>query len=117
MQLADWQLWKLRNALRFYWEDGKREHGNSFNWKDVVEAIDLYTGTRIPYERLRVFVMGAKDSNGERKYSVPEAERLKAIFEFVTHPEPGLLTPEEMGRQAARQAGGAQAACLSRSGF
>lgn len=70
--------------------------GDSFTWKDVAEAIDEYTGLKIPDERLRQFVEGINTADGGRKFPVPKNDRLTAIYKFATTEEIGLLAESEM---------------------
>lgn len=96
MQLSDWQLSRLRNALRAYHHYESSHDGDSFTWKDVSEAIDEYTGEHIPPERLRQFVAGFKQDDGRVKFPTPRGDRLRAIFNFATESDIGLLTVKEL---------------------
>lgn len=96
MQLSEWQLGRLRNALRHYHSLKSASDGQRFNWNDVAEAIDEYVGVRVPYESLRKFVSGVRQKDGTYKFQTPEDDRLKAIYDFVTHPEGNLLSVEEL---------------------
>ncbi len=116
-ELSDWQLMRVRNALRAYHcYERREEDGKYFNWKDVREAIAVYTGYEIGgtsksgpkhgAERLRQFVQGAEDKKGGWKYPVPKPDVLEAIVNFVTHEELDLLNEDELeehipGAQAA----------------
>ena len=83
-ELSDWQLMRVRNALRAYHcYERREEDGKYFNWKDVREAIAVYTGYEIGgtsksgpkhgAERLRQFVQGAEDKKGGWKISGAKA--------------------------------------------
>lgn len=96
MKLSDWQLQRLRNALRAYHSYERSHEGEAFTWKDVSEAIDEYTGVRVPHERLRQFVEGVRQEDGGIRHPVPKGERLKAIYDFATNDELALLTEDEM---------------------
>jgi hypothetical protein len=57
MRFSDWQLNRLRDALRAYHKFGRDAvDGRHYNWKDVSEAIFLSTEVEVPPERLRQFV-------------------------------------------------------------
>lgn len=96
MQLSEWQLGRLRDALRHYHSLRSASDGQRYNWNDVTEAIDEYVGVRVPYESLRKFVNGVRQKDGTYKFQTPEPDRLKAIYDFVTHPEGRLLSIEEL---------------------
>lgn len=96
MQLSDWQLSRLRNAIRAYHLYERSHDGDMFTWKDVSEAIVEYTGEVVPPERLRQFVEGTTQDDGTRKYPVPKSKRLKAIYDFATTEELDLLEKSEM---------------------
>lgn len=96
MQLSEWQLERVRNAVRAYHLYERSHDGDAFTWKDVSEAIDEYTGVIVPPERLRQFVEGVKQEDGSFKFPVPKGERIKAIHDFVLDPELGLLTANEI---------------------
>lgn len=93
-QPSEWQLKRLRDCLRAYHSYGTGSEKTSFNWKDVSEAIDEYTGTIIGPERLRQFVEGINDGQGGRKHPVPKS--VEAIWQFVTHDELRLISEEEL---------------------
>ena len=68
MRFSDWQLNRLRDALRAYHKFGRDAvDGRHFNWKDVSEAISLSTEVEVPPERLRQFVEGVKTPGGGRR--------------------------------------------------
>jgi hypothetical protein len=99
MAYSDWQLNRLRDALRGY-HDYEPGHGSgSFNWKDVSEAISLTADVSVPPERLRQFVEGNRSKDGaRRKFQSMQAESLDAIVKFLT--EERLLLPEELEEYA-----------------
>lgn len=96
MQLSDWQMGRLRNAIRAYHCYGRSHDGDKFTWKDVSEAIVEYADTRVPPERLRQFVEGVRQKEGGIKHPVPKGERLQAIFDFAVHPDLELTSKEEL---------------------
>ncbi|MGH6677546.1 MAG: hypothetical protein ACREDL_01060 [Bradyrhizobium sp.] len=105
MRFSDWQLGRLRNALRAYHHHGRGSDGAYFNWKDVSEAINLSTEVEVPAERLRQFVEGTRSKDGaRRKFQSMQPESLEAIVKFVT--EENLLLPAELEEHApSSQAG------------
>lgn len=96
MQLSEWQLGRLRNALRQFHSLKSSSDGSRYNWNDVVEAIDEYVGVRVPYESIRKFVNGVRQDNGSYRHQTPTGERLQAIYDFATHPLINLLTEAEI---------------------
>ncbi len=101
-ELSDWQLERVRDALRAYHRYGRGSDGTHFTWRDVREAIAEYTGfeigasVKLGAERLRQFVDGFKQRSGARKYPVPQPDAMQAIVAFVTHEELDLLTLHEL---------------------
>ncbi|MET0105783.1 MAG: hypothetical protein ABW072_11690 [Sedimenticola sp.] len=126
MAYSDWQLNRIRDALRafrqyshvddpsyyeHYDEKGKRKRASlvkSFTWADVREAIAVATGVEIGVdmkkgaERLRQFVEGINDKEnpGQKKFPVLKAEWLAAAVEFVTDKDKELLSEGELEEQA-----------------
>lgn len=100
MRYSDWQLDRLRNALRAYHQFGRGSDGEYFNWKDVSEAISLSTEVTVPPERLRQFVEGVKTAGGGRKFPMPQEASLDAIVKFATEEESGLLSEAELKEHA-----------------
>lgn len=95
MRFSDWQLSRLRNALRAYHHHERGSDGEYFNWKDVSEAIGLSTEVEVPPERLRQFVEGNRSKGGAlREFRSMKQESLEAIVKFVT--EENLLLPAEL---------------------
>jgi hypothetical protein len=92
---SDWQLNRLRNALRAYHQYGRGSQHERFNWKDVSEAISLSTEAQVPPERLRQFVEGIRSKDGaRRKFGTMMPESIEAIVKFLT--EEQLMLPEEL---------------------
>lgn len=100
MRYSDWQLNRLRDALRAYHRYGRGADGSYFNWKDVTEAIAESTDVAIPPERLRQFVEGINAKEGGRKFPVPQDTWLAAIVSFATDEENDLLKPDELEEHA-----------------
>lgn len=95
MAYSEWQLNRLRDALRAYHAYTPTEDLGPFNWKDVSEAISLATNVTVPPERLRQFVEGNRTREGAgRKFQSMQLQSLEAIVKFVT--EERLLSPGEM---------------------
>jgi len=99
--LSNWQLSRVRNALRTY-----HSLQSNFDWKDVREAIAVYTeyevggpgpkGQKNGVNILLAFVEGIPHrKTGARHHQTPKAETLVKIIEFVTDEELNLLTEEE----------------------
>ena len=103
-ELSDWQAARVRDALRAYHRYERGMDGEYFTWKDVREAIAVYTdveiGTSVKNgaERLRQFVEGIEDGKGtgKRKFPLPQPAAIEAIVAFVTDEELNLLTREEL---------------------
>jgi len=100
MRYSDWQLGRLRDALRAYHRYGRGADGSYFNWKDVSEAIAESTDVAIPPERLRQFVEGINAKDGGRKFPVPQDEWLAAIVGFATDEDNDLLSADELEEPA-----------------
>lgn len=109
--LSDWQLGRVREALRAYrlYDQGA---GSQHTWCDVREAIAEYTGVeigrspKIGGERLRQFVEGLSNKSRGLHFPVPQPESLAAIVAFLSHEDINLLRPDELeeyrpGYQAA----------------
>jgi hypothetical protein len=102
--LSDWQSARVRDALRAYHRYERGAEGEFFTWKDVREAIAVYTDIEIGTsskngaERLRQFVEGVTDKKNpdQIKYPVPQPSAIEAIVEFVTHEELNLLSEDEL---------------------
>jgi len=96
VELSDWQLNRLRDALRAYHRYERSHDGAYFTWNDVSEAIDEYTGVKVPPERLRQFVEGVNSKTGGRKFPVPQKKSIAGIVEFVRHEDINLLSDDEL---------------------
>ena len=105
MKYSDWQLNRLRDALRAYKQYGHTADGKPQSWLYVREAIAAETGYEIGSspkngaERLRQFVEGLyikKGQHKEHKLFTPKEEALDAIVEFVLSPDNPLLSEEEL---------------------
>jgi hypothetical protein len=95
MAYSEWQLNRLRDALRAYHAYTPTEELGPFNWKDVSEAISLATDVTVPSERLRQFVEGNRTKDGTgRKFQSMQPQSLEAIAKFVA--EEQLLSPGEL---------------------
>ena len=103
-ELSDWQLGRVRNALRAYHRYERDSDGCYCTWLDVREAIAEYTGVNVGTsakngaERLRQFVEGieGKTPDEARKFPVPKPEALEAIISFLTHEDLQLLSEDEL---------------------
>lgn len=106
--LSGWQLKLIRNALHAYYCYERTHEGESYDWKDVREAIAEYTGYEIGgsgkngvkngAERLRKFVVGVENKQICSK-RIPEnlsPAPLAAVVKFVTDETLDLLTYDEL---------------------
>jgi hypothetical protein len=101
MRFSDWQLNRLRDALRAYHQFGRDAvDGRHYNWKDVSEAINLSTDVEVPPERLRQFVEGVKAPEGGRRFLTMQDDRLEAIVKFATDEDNGLISEAELREHA-----------------
>lgn len=108
VKYSDWQLNRLRDALRAYHRYGRDHEGRFFNWTDVREAIAEETDIEIGVdpkkgaERLRQFVEGINDKNAPngKRFPVPQDRWLDAIVIFVTSDDYALLSSNELEEQA-----------------
>ena len=97
MAYSDWQLNRLRDALRAYHDYGGKRLSQRFNWKDVAEAMAEELRLQDPpvaAERLRQFVEGNRSKDGAmRKFGSLKPESLEQVVAFVM--SAGLLRPAE----------------------
>jgi hypothetical protein len=101
MRFSDWQLNRLRDALRAFHKFGRDAvDGRHFNWKDVSEAIFLSAEVEVPPERLRQFVEGVKTPAGGRRLLTMQDDRLDAIAKFATDEDYGLISEAELREHA-----------------
>lgn len=101
MRFSDWQLNRLRDALRAFHKFGRDPvDGHHFNWKDVSEAIFLSAEVEVPPERLRQFVEGVKTPGGGRRLLTMQDDRLDAIAKFATDEDYGLISEAELREHA-----------------
>ena len=101
MRFSDWQLNRLRDALRAFHKFGRDPvDGRHFNWKDVSEAIFLSAEVEVPPERLRQFVEGVKTPSGGRRFLTMQDDRLDAIAKFATDEDYGLISEAELREHA-----------------
>jgi hypothetical protein len=101
MRFSDWQLNRLRIALRTFKKLGRDPvDGRHYNWKDVHEAISLATEVDIPPERLRQFVEGVKTPDGRRRLLTMQEDRLEAIVKFALHEDYELISEAELREHA-----------------
>ncbi|MEW8524850.1 MAG: hypothetical protein AB2552_17520 [Candidatus Thiodiazotropha endolucinida] len=126
MGYSDWQLNRIRDALRafrqythvedldYYEHHGEKEKKKrsslvkSFTWADVREAIAVVTGVEIGKdmkkgaERLRQFVEGINDKEnpGQKRFPVPQQESLDGIVRFLTDEHTNLLSEDELKEYA-----------------
>ena len=105
MKYSDWQLSRIRDALRAYKQYGYTADGMPQSWLYVREAIAAETGYEIGSspkngaERLRQFVEGLyikKGQHKEHKLFTPKDEALDAIAKFVLSPDNPILSEEEL---------------------
>ena len=109
MKYSDWQLNRLRDALRAYKGYGRDANGNLHSWSYVREAIAAETGYEIGSspksgtERLRQFVEGLyikeekqKQKQKEHRSFTLNEDALDAVVKFVLSPDNPLLSEEEL---------------------
>ncbi len=94
MRYSDWQLNRLRDALRAYHDYGGRSLKEDFNWNSVAEGIAVELerdDLPVAAERLRQFVEGnrSKDSS-MRKFGTLKPESLEAVVKFACETAPAL---------------------------
>jgi len=97
MAYSDWQLNRLRDALRAYHDHGGKRLSQKFNWNDVAEGIAEELGAKDPpvaAERLRQFVEGNRSKDGSmRKFGTLKPESLENVIAFAM--KVNLLRPVE----------------------
>ncbi|MBI1181523.1 MAG: hypothetical protein GC201_13285 [Alphaproteobacteria bacterium] len=102
MAYSDWQLNRLRDALRAYHDHGGRSLKEDFNWNSVAEAIAIELDRDdlpVSAERLRQFVEGNRGKDGAmRKFGTLKPESLEHVVAFAMKLR--LLVPEELEEPA-----------------
>ena len=102
MAYSDWQLNRLRDALRAYHDYGGRSLKEDFNWNSVAEAIAVELDRDdlpVSAERLRQFVEGNRSKDGAmRKFGTLKPESLEHVVAFAMKLR--LLLPEELEEPA-----------------
>jgi hypothetical protein len=102
MAYSDWQLNRLRDALRAYHDYGGKDQGEDYNWNSVAEGIAEWLDLKDPpvsSERLRQFVEGNRSKDGSmRKFGTLKPESLEHVIRFAF--ERRLLIPEELEEPA-----------------
>lgn len=102
MKYSDWQLNRVRDALRAYHQYERGIEDAPFTWKDVREGIAEETGVeiganaKIGAERLRQFVEGLRTKDGGWKFPVLQDEWLSGVVQFVTSADNDLLSEDEL---------------------
>ncbi|WP_143071533.1 hypothetical protein [Tranquillimonas rosea] len=95
-EYTHWQILLLRDALEAYRrftpdeETGRRP----LSWNALRERVAVYTDVEFGKDDLRQFVEGKKQ--GHANFRVPQAHRLRAIFDFLSDENIAILTPEEL---------------------
>lgn len=107
---ADWQLNRVRAALRVIHTYDRDEEGKPYGWRDLWAIIagdwEDETGIKLSYtdkhggERLRQFVEGVTDRNDpdKRKFPAPKDEMLEAIVAYLISSD--TLAEEELKEYA-----------------
>lgn len=96
MSYKSWQLNHVREDLQVYRELGLAQGGPELSWESLSDAIEELTGVRVPFERLRRFVMGEPTKDGGRRYPSLEKGRLDAVIAFLTDENSeGYMFPRE----------------------
>jgi hypothetical protein len=85
---------RIRAALRaFFYAEGAAQTAYRFTWKDVEEAVLLYTNVKIDADSLNQFAE-SQVSRDKVRGSLPK--NLQAIVDFLTDPEINALSLEEL---------------------
>ena len=96
MAYSDWQIKKIRNALRGFHAFELQSDGSAYSWNGVDEAILEYTDVKIGKDRCRQFVCGVKKKDKTVHFPVPPKNRLDAIVSFLTDEGVGALSAKEL---------------------
>ena len=99
--LDDWQLEKVRTALRAHRAYTPGKSGRGLTWLELVADIEAYTGVAMSDEVARQFVQGTnKKSQNPVRYRRPDPENLAAIVSYLTHSDIGALSEDELVEDA-----------------
>jgi len=109
VDLTDWQIRQVRNALLHFYQRERDAEGRRYNWSTVWHEISDYVDSKngtLDYtekhgsERLRQFVMGVDDpaSPAKKRYPTPKADLLEAIADFIVDENSDILCREELNQ-------------------
>ena len=96
MELTEWQIEKVRTALRawrHYTPSLERHHQT---WAEVAGQIEALTEVFMPAESLRQFVEGVSRRGEPERQRTLQPERLRAVVAFLTNSEIGAMTRDEL---------------------
>lgn len=99
MGFDDWQLDKLRAALRAHrvYTPGRR--GRGLSWLELCADIEAYTNAPMSPEILRQFVEGVSKKEYPVRFRVPSPENLEAVVAYLTDPNIDALAAEELNQE------------------
>ena len=99
--LTDWQLEKIRTALRAHRAYTPGKSGRGLTWLELVADVEAYTGVAMSDEVARQFVQGTNRKGQDPvRYRRPEPDNLAAMLAYLTHSDIGALSEDELGEDA-----------------
>lgn len=99
--LDDWQLEKVRTALRAHRTYTPGKSGRGLTWLELVADIEAYTSVVMSDEVARQFVQGTnRKSQNPVRYRRPDPENLAAIVSYLMHSDIGALSEDELEEEA-----------------
>lgn len=95
--LDDWQLEKVRTALRAHRAYTPGQSGRGLTWLELVADIEAYTGVAMSDEVARQFVQGTnRKRQNPVRYRRPDPDNLAAILAYLTHSDIDALSSDEL---------------------
>lgn len=99
MLFDDWQLDKLRAALRAHRAYTPGRSGPGLTWLELCADIEVYTNASMSPEVLRQFVEGVSKKEYPVRFRVPSPENIDAIVAYLTDPHIDALAADELDRE------------------
>ncbi len=99
MNFDDWQLDKLRAALRAHRAYTPGRSGPGLTWLELAGDIEAYTNAAMSPEVLRQFVEGVSKKDYPVRFRVPSPENLDAILAYLTDPHIDALAADELDQE------------------
>lgn len=99
MPFDDWQLDKLRTAMRAHRAYTPGRSGPGLTWLELAADIEVYANVSMSPEVLRQFVEGVSKREYPVRFRVPSPENLEAIVAYLTHADIDALAADELDQE------------------